>query len=176
MADSGNAAVARNGTRSFLGWKVIALAGVLLAVVVGGGAGYLYFFQPKVAVRAGAEPDAPAPVYLELKPFVVSLMMSGDDATHFVQLGATLTLSGAPAGKIVEAYLPEVEDTMRQTVLGFKIGDVTTAAGVDKLRAAMTANVNRLLLQRLGAARIERENSGEKNLVRNVFFSTLVVE
>ncbi|HZU88097.1 MAG TPA: flagellar basal body-associated FliL family protein [Stellaceae bacterium] len=93
-----------------------------------------------------------------------------------MQIGVNLTLSGSALGALVGAVQPEIEDTMRQTVLAFKVEDITTPAGVDKLRKAMTTNVNRVLLRRLGPQRIKEVNGGEADAVRNVYFTTLVVE
>ena len=105
-------------------------------------------------------------------------MVSGAGAPHFVQLGLNLTLSGASAGTAVTAVLPEVQDAMRQTVLAYKVDDIVTPAGVDKMRAAMIENANRVLLQRLGAERVKRLSGSEPNsgVVQNIYFSTLIVE
>jgi flagellar basal body-associated protein FliL len=164
----------RDGGRSFLSWKLILPAFLLLAAA-GGGAGYFYYYHFGGHGRAAASQEPPLPFYLTIKPFVVSIG-SQSGSPHFVQLGASLTLAGPAVGKLVDAMLPEVEDTMRLTALTFKAEDVTTPAGVDKMRALMTANINRLLLQRLGAARIKAINNGKKDIVQNIYFSTLVVE
>jgi flagellar basal body-associated protein FliL len=163
----------------FRSWKMIAIL-ILLIVVARGGAGYWYFF---LGTNSGtgsakvAEPETPLPFYLEIKPFVVSTASSAG-APHFVQLGPNLTLSGAAAGNAVSAVLPEVQDAMRKTVLNFKADDMMTPAGIDKLRERMIANVNQVLLQRLGADRVKRLNGGEANsgVVQNLYFSTLIVE
>jgi flagellar protein FliL len=173
-------AVAGRTRRSlFRSWKMIAIL-ILLIVAVGGGAGYWYFF---LGVRTEAdsaqvpEPDTPLPFYLEVKPFVVSTLNSLG-TPHFVQLGPNLTLSGAAAGNAVSAVLPEVQDAMRQSVLTFKVDDIVTPAGIEKLREAMLTNINRVLLQRLGAERVKRLNGGGANsgVVQNLYFSTLIVE
>lgn len=67
---------------------------------------------------------------------------------------------------------------MRQTALGFKVEDIVTPAGVDKLRQAMLAAANRLLVQRLSAEEVKRLSGSQPNgqAVQNVFFSTLIVE
>jgi hypothetical protein len=53
-----------------------------------------------------------------------------------------------------------------------------TPAGVDRLREAMIANVNRALLRRLVADRVKRLGGGEPNsgIVQNIYFSTFIIE
>ena len=167
------------GRRTFRFSWLIAVSGLLIVAIAGGG-GYWYFFlrqPPGAGSLQIPEPEAPLPFYLEVKPFVVS-MVNSTGTPHFVQLGVNLTLSGGTAANVVSAVLPEVQDAMRQTALTFKVDDIVTPAGVDKMREAMIAGVNRVLLQRLGAERIKRLNGSEANsdLVQNIYFSTLIVE
>ncbi len=172
------AVVGKSG-RTFRFWWLIAISGLLIAAVAGGGA-YWYFFlgqHPGAGSLQKPESEAPLPFYLEVKPFVVS-MVNSTGTPHFVQLGVNLTLSEGAAANVVSAVLPEVQDAMRQTALTFKVDDVVTPAGVDKMREAMIVSVNRVLLQQLGAERIKRLNGGQGNndLVQNIYFSTLIVE
>jgi flagellar basal body-associated protein FliL len=161
--------------RSLFGWKAIVLLAVVLAAAAGGAGYYFLVLRAPVHNEQAAPKEPPLPFYLEVKPFVVS--MSGNDgATHFVQIGVNLTLSGTSLGNLVTAMLPEVEDTLRLTALSFKVNDITTPEGVDKMRARMTADLNRMLLQRLGAARIVGRNDGRKEVVQNIYFSQLIVE
>lgn len=157
-------------------WKIIAIAGVLLVAAAAGG-GY-YFYMTQMAPHGGgevAQPEPPLPSYVEIKPFVVTVM-SEAGTTRFVQLGVNLAVSRSAVANLITAMLPEVADSMRLTVLRFKLGDVVTADGVDKLREALTADLNRMLIQRLGAQRIEAANGGRKEAVENVVFTNLVVE
>jgi flagellar basal body-associated protein FliL len=174
-----DAAPARSRGAAFRSWKIIAILLVLLAAI-GGAAGYWYLFlraPTQAANEQAAKPELPLPFYLEIKPFVVSIMNSAG-APHFVQLGVNLALSGSDAGNAVTALLPEVQDTMRQTAVAFKVDDIVTPAGIDKLRQAMIANANRVLLLRLGPERVNRLSSGEPNgtIIQNIYFTTLIVE
>jgi flagellar basal body-associated protein FliL len=157
---------------------IVVLPMLITATAVG--VGYWYVFlreRTEIAKENVRVADLPLPFYLEIKPFVVSVV-NGTGAPHFVQMGLNLTLSGSNAGEVVTAVLPEVQDTIRQTTLGFKVDDIVTPAGVDRLREAMIANVNRTLLRRLGADRIKRVGGGEPNngIVQNIYFSTFVIE
>ncbi len=175
-AAGGKPAGASAGHRGFLSGRNLIVLAVLLLAAAGGG--YYYYVVMRGAahdMHAGKK-EPPLPFYLMVKPLVVSMAGSGSD-THFVQIGVNLTLSGAAAGSLVTAMMPEVEDTLRLTVLSFKVSDITTPAGVEKMRAKMTADLNRMLLQRLGAARIMQvDGGGSKNMVRNIYFSQLVIE
>jgi flagellar FliL protein len=175
-ADQGAArpAARKSGGR---GLRIVALLALLLVLVGGAGGAYYYMFlgHPAAGHDRPAVKPAALPFYFEIKPFVVS-MASDTGSPHFVQIGVSLTLSGAAMGNLVGAVQPEVEDAMRQTVLSFKADDITTPAGVDKLRKAMTADVNRVLLRRLGPQRIKEANGGETKAVRDIYFTTLVIE
>jgi flagellar FliL protein len=157
------------------------IAGVILLLVLagaGGGAWYFLLREPAGAAHDKVVTnDPPLPSYFEIKPFVVS-MATNADIPHFVQLGFNLTLSDAAAGSAIVAVLPELQDAIRQTLLGFKVDDTVTPAGINKMRAAVLASVNQVLLQRLGADRVKRLSGGEAQggIVQNVFFSTLIVE
>ena len=173
------AVVGRGDRRSFLSWKLIAVLIALIAAI-GGGTGYWFFFLGGSSKGKDAQnpvAEAPLPFYLEMKPFVVSVA-NNSGAPHFVQLGLNLTLPDPAAGNVITAMLPELQDALRQTVLTFKVDDIVTPAGIDKMREAMLTNANRLLVQRLGAERIKRlvGNDGSKDVVLNILFSTLVVE
>jgi flagellar basal body-associated protein FliL len=154
---------------------ILALA--LLLVLVGAAGTFYMFFGQRFGDygRHAAAPAAPLPFYLAVKPFVASVA-GADGNSHFVQIGASLALSGPALGKLIDAMLPEVQDAMRQTILAFKVEDIMTPAGVDKLRKAMTIKVNQVLLRQLGARRIKEVNGGAMPAVRNIYFSTLVIE
>lgn len=164
------------GRRSLFGWKTLLL--LVLLLIAGAGGAYYYFVMMRPAPQgkqAAAPAETPLPFYLEVKPFVVSLANANGEP-HFTQIGVNLTLSGAKMGALVDAMAPEVTDTLRLTVLAFKVEDITNPAGVDKLRKAMIAALNKMLLQRLGADRIAAANNGHKEAVQNVFFSQLIIE
>lgn len=167
-------AAAKPGRGSrFLSRKIIALVLVAVAAVIGA-AGYWYSAgrQPPQRAEERAEPT----FYLELKPFVVSIA-SSTGTPRFLQMGLDLALSGKGAGNAVTAVLPEIQDALRQTALGFNAEEIVTPAGVDRLRQAMIVSANRLLMQRFGAAEV-KSLTGKTNggVVQNILFSTLIVE
>jgi flagellar basal body-associated protein FliL len=179
MADVDGVAAATLKTgrrRSGLGsWKIIALLAIGVAAIAGG-AGY-WFLAPRQPAQLAANRGPELPFFLEIKPFVVSIANDAG-SPHFVQLGINLALPGKEAGNAVTGILPEIQDTMRQTALAFKVEDIVTPAGVDRLRQAMVGATNRLLVQRLGGDEVKRLGGAKPNagVVQNVYFATLIVE
>jgi flagellar protein FliL len=168
---------ASGGRGGLLKWAFIGLA---VLALLGGGAGAWYFFLGGREHFAPKEPkhaEAPLPFYLDVKPFVVS-MSSNSGTTHFVQLGVSLQLPRSAASEMVNALLPELQDSMRQQLLNFKSDDLKSPEGVDKVRAALVERLNKTLLAVLGAERIAKFNEGNPGgaFVQNVLFTTLVVE
>jgi flagellar FliL protein len=182
MSDGAPAAAVGRGAASGpsrRGWRIILLAAIVLIVAGSGGAGYYYYLSLGRAASEGAhaaQTEPRLPFYLEIKPLVVSMQGGDDGETHLVQLGVDLTLSGAPAGSLVTALLPEIADALRLSVLSVKLSDITTPSGVDKLRARMTTDLNRMLRQRLGADRIAEVSGGRRDLVQNIYFSQLIIQ
>ncbi|HVC53088.1 MAG TPA: flagellar basal body-associated FliL family protein [Stellaceae bacterium] len=151
---------------------IIAVAVVLL----GAGAGAAWYFLLGGA-HAPKEVEAPLPVFLDLKPFVVTVP-SRSGPSHFVQLGVSFQVSGSAASALVDAVLPKIKDAMRQTLLTFKSEDMQSPETLDKVRVALLAQVNRALVAELGQERIDKANGGKPGqpLVRSVYFPTLIVE
>jgi flagellar protein FliL len=160
------------GRSPLLKWGLIGLAIVLL--LGAGGAGWYFFLGGHGKPQAI---EAPLPYFLDLKPFVVS-MPSNTGAPQFVQLGVSLQLTHASAGEMINALLPEVQDAMRETLLGFKSDDLKNTDGVNKVRGAMTKHLNEVLGGALGPERMTKLTDGSPNgtLVQNIMFPTLVVE
>ncbi len=158
-------------------WGLIALA--VLALLGAGGAAWYFFLGGKehFAPKAAKEVEVPLPYYLEVKPIVVS-MPSNNGQTHFVQVGVSLQLPRPAAGEMIGALLPEVQDSMRQTLLGFKSDDLQTPEGVDKMRKAMIKHLNEVLAAVLGPDRIAKLTAGSPDgaFVQNILFPTLIVE
>lgn len=161
--------------RSPLVWVVMLLA-LLLVAGAGGAAWYFLMVKPKELAAETKKPEAPLPYTLAIKPFVISVP-SSDGASHFIQFGPNLQLPSASAGEVVMSVLPQLQDAMRQALLGFKADDLQTADGINKMRAAMLTRVNEELLRLLGPGRIGQWTTDEKaGFVQAIYFSTLVVE
>lgn len=159
---------------AFRSWKMIAVLVIAIAACAGGA---YWFLAPRQAPQIANNHVSEPPFYLEIKPFVVSIANDAG-SPHFVELGINLALPGKDAGNAITGILPEIQDALRQTALAFKVEEIVTPAGVDKLRQAMLAAANRLLAQRLGAEQVKRLGGAQPNgrVVQNVYFSTLIVE
>lgn len=165
------------GRSPFVKWGLI---GVVVLTLIGGGGAVWYFFLGGSAHFGSqqAKPiEAPLPYFADLKPFVVSLP-SSSGTPHFVQLGISLQLPRTAAGELVTAVLPEIQDAMRQILLGFKSDDLQNPDGVNKVRKIMKEHLNEVMARVLGPERIAKltEGTGGKDFIQNVLFSTLIVE
>jgi len=162
------------------GWmKLVVMALVGLLVVGGAGGAVWYFVLGGKAYLSGTEKKAetPLPYFLELKPFVVSVP-SKAGPSRFVQLGLSLELAGSDSGSLITAILPQVQDSIRQTVLGFKADDLQDQASLEKVRSAVLTSLNKTLLTDLGAERIEKAAPGKPTnaMVYAIYFAQLIVE
>ncbi|HEY1795499.1 MAG TPA: flagellar basal body-associated FliL family protein [Stellaceae bacterium] len=157
---------------------VMALVGLL---VLGGAGGAVWYFVlgGKASLSGGGNKkvEAPLPYFLEMKPIVVSVP-SKAGPSRFVQIGLGLELAGADSGTLITAILPQVQDAIRQTVLGFKSEDLQDQASLEKVRSALLTNLNKTLLTDLGAERIEKAAPGKPTnaMVHAIYFQQLIVE
>ena len=156
------------------------LIGLIVIVMLGAGAGVWYFLLGGKAHFAPQEfkpVETPLPYFLEMKPLVVSIP-AANGASHFVQLGISLQLPRAAGGEMITAVLPEVQDAVRQTLLGFKSDDLQNTEGVNKVRRALVKHLNEVLTRVLGPERLAKITEGQENhdFVQNILFATLIVE
>jgi flagellar FliL protein len=176
-----NAPAARRRTRRPVR-RLLMLAG-LVVVVAAAAVGGWHFWQHRKAVIA-AEP--PQPVYVSIKPFVVSVLDS-NQATRFVQVGVDLEVNGQHAATEVEQALPAIQDAIRLKILQSKLSDVTSPQGVEALRKALIAQTNSAvdgMRDAPAAAPAPQAKPGQHPphppqpppLVRNLYFTELVVE
>jgi flagellar basal body-associated protein FliL len=164
--------------RSWLKLIVMALVGLLVLGGAGGAVWYFLLGGKAYLAGGGDKPvEAPLPYFLEMKAFVVSVP-SKAGPSRFVQLGLSLEMAGAASGALVTAILPQVQDALRQTVLGFKADDLQDQGSLEKVRAAMLVNLNKTLLAVLGPDRIEKAAPGKPSnaMVHAIYFSQLIVE
>ncbi|MFZ2008280.1 MAG: flagellar basal body-associated FliL family protein [Stellaceae bacterium] len=165
------------GRSSLVKWGLIGV--VVLALIGGGGAVWYYLLGGSAHFGSQqAKPvEAPLPYFMDLKPFVVSLP-SSSGTPHFVQLGISLQLPRATAGELVTALLPEIQDAMRQILLGFRSDDLQSPDGVNKVRKIMKEHLNEVMARVLGPERIAKltEGTGSQDFIQNILFGTLIVE
>lgn len=165
------------GRSPLVKWGLIGV--VVLALIGGGGAVWYYLLGGSAHFGSQqAKPvEAPLPYFMDLKPFVVSLP-SSSGTPHFVQLGISLQLPRATAGELVTALLPEIQDAMRQILLGFRSDDLQSPDGVNKVRKIMKEHLNEVMARVLGPERIAKltEGTGSQDFIQNILFGTLIVE
>lgn len=148
---------------------------VLALVILGGGGAYFFLFAGSKE-PAKAKEIAPAqPFFVEVKPFVVTVK-AADGSMHYVQLALSLKVPNEEAVAAAGTVMPEIQDMIRQAVLGFKIDDLQTPEGVNKLRVAVTTGSNGVLLRALGGKKLDELGGKAGLLVSNVYFQNLVIE
>jgi len=157
--------------------KLIIIVLVALIVILGGaGGGYMFLFAGGDAKQKEAKETAPpAPFFVEVKPFVVT-MKAADGSMHYVQIALSLKVPNEEAVAAAGTVMPEIQDMIRQAVLGFKIDELQTQDGVNKLRTAVTTGSNKVLLVALGAQKVDKLGGKAGMLVNNVYFQNLVIE
>lgn len=163
------------GRSSRMKW---ALIGIVVLALVGGAVWYFVLGgNAHFGAQEAKKVEAPLPSFMDLKPFVVSLP-SASGSSHFVQIGISLQLPRAAASEMVTAVLPEIQDAIRQILLGFKSEDLQTPDGVDKVRKVMKDHLNKVMVRVLGPDRIAKltEGTGSTDCIQNILFSTLIVE
>lgn len=166
-----------HGRSPLMKWGLI---GVVVLALIGGGGAVWYFFlggSAHFGSQTAKPVEAPLPYFMDLKAFVVSLG-SSTGTPHFVQLGISLQLPRSAAGEMVTAVLPEIQDQMRQTLLGFKSEELQTPDGVNKVRKIMKDHLNQVMRRVLGPERIAKltAGTGSDDFIQNILFSTLIVE
>lgn len=157
--------------------KLIIIIVVAVVVILGGAGGaYMFLFAGGDAKQKETKEAAPpAPFFVEVKPFVVT-MKATDDSMHYVQIALSLKVPNEEAVAATGTVMPEIQDMIRQAVLGFKIDELQTQDGVNKLRIAVTTGSNKVLLIALGAQKIDKLGGKAGMLVNNVYFQNLVIE
>ena len=171
-----SAPAARRRTRR-LGRRLLMLVGAV--VVAAGAVGGWYYWQHRMMAFAVATP--PQPVYVVIKPFVVTVL-DDNQATRFVQVGIDLEVADKRAADRVEQTLPAIQDAIRLAILQSKIAEVTSPQGVEKLRKEFIARANSTVNSVLDPPpdpHAPKPKVGQPVAplpVRNVYFTELVVE
>lgn len=149
---------------------------LLPLLLIGGGGGAYFFLMSSPETPSGPKEAVPAqPFFVEIKPFVVTVK-AADGSMHYVQIALSLKVPNETAIAAIGTIMPEEQDMIRQAVLGFKVDELQTQDGVNKLRNAIITGSNRVFLQALGAQKIEQLGGTAGMLVRNVYFQNLVIE
>jgi len=116
---------------------------------------------------AAAESDKPlAPaIYVPLDPpFVVSFSDGAGDA-RFLQLTLQAMARDEHTIEAVKTHAPAIRNSFLFLISGYKVEDLATLAGKEKLRAAMLVAANDILEKNTGKASIEE-----------LYFTSLVIQ
>jgi flagellar FliL protein len=116
------------------------------------------------AVDEPSKPLGPA-LYVPLDPpFVVSFSDEGGD-TRFIQLTLQAMARNEHTIAAVKTHAPAIRNAFLFLISGYKVEELTTLEGKEKLRAAMLASANEIM----------EKNTGEPG-IEELYFTSLVIQ
>jgi flagellar FliL protein len=119
--------------------------------------------EPEPAAEAPAEPLEPA-IYVPLDPpFVVSFNDDGD--TRFIQLTLQAMARDEKTIDAIKTHAPAIRNSFLFLISGYKVDELATLEGKEKLRAAMLVAANDIMEKNTGKASIEE-----------LYFTSLVIQ
>lgn len=111
-----------------------------------------------------AEPTGPA-IYVPLDPpFVVSFSDEGGDS-RFLQLTLQAMARSEHTVEAIKTHGPAIRNAFLFLISAYKVEDLTTLEGKERLRAAMLASANEIMTK----------NTGEPG-IEELFFTSLVIQ
>jgi len=124
--------------------------------------------EPEPEAEAAKEkPEGPLEpaIYVPLDPpFVVSFNDENGD-TRFVQLTLQAMARNKHTIDAVKTHAPAIRNAFLFLISGYKVEDLATLAGKEKLRAAMLASANEIM----------EKNTGEPG-IEELYFTSLVIQ
>jgi len=123
--------------------------------------------EPEQAPAEEAEPDKPLEpaIYTPLDPpFVVSLEDAAGDA-RFLQLTLQAMARDEHTINQIKTHAPAIRNAFLFLISGYKVEDLATLKGKEKLRADMLAAANEIMERNTGKAGIEE-----------LYFTSLVIQ
>ena len=149
---------------------VIIVAVLVLLLAAGGGAAWWFLVHQKAAA-ASAKPVAAAAQpahFIHLQPFVTNVQ-SSDGQAHYVQVKIDLKTTDESAESKINQLMPEIRSSILDILAAQQASTVTLDATRAKLRVAIQAKVNQILV----AAGAGGAGSGP---ISGVYFSGFVMQ
>lgn len=141
---------------------------LLLLAAGGGGVAYKMLVLDKAAdgeIAEGAEPKKADPIYIELRPaFVVNL--ADQDASRFVQLEVDLMSRLADAPMYIETHMPAIRHQVVMDLSSRGYAELRTVEGKQSALDMIRDRINQILL----------ENTGQEDVIEEVYFSSFVMQ
>ena len=170
---------------------IIALAGVLVLALAGGGAWY-FLSKSKAAAEDGEEAvhvveQKGPPTFMPLDNMVVNLADPGGE--RVAQIGITLELTDAKAIEKVKMYLPTIRSGILILISQRTAEELLQREGKEKLAADILSEASRPFLPDMGNAKPKPKKDADKakkkpsdkapaddSPVRGVLFSSFIVQ
>jgi flagellar FliL protein len=119
--------------------------------------------EPEPVAEEPAEPLEPA-IYVPLDPpFVVSFNEDGD--TRFIQLTLQAMARDEKTIEAIKTHAPAIRNSFLFLISAYKVDELATLEGKEKLRAAMLVAANDIMDKNTGKASIEE-----------LYFTSLVIQ
>jgi flagellar FliL protein len=120
--------------------------------------------QPIELAAAAPEQLEPA-LYVPLDPPFVVSFETGDGETRFVQLTLQAMARSEKTINAIKQHAPAIRNSFLFLISGYKVEDLTTLKGKEKLRAEMLVAANEIMEKNTGSAGIEE-----------LYFTSLVIQ
>ena len=120
--------------------------------------------EPIELASAAPEKLEPA-LYVPLDPPFVVSFETGDGETRFVQLTLQAMARSEKTIDAIKQHAPAIRNSFLFLISGYKVEDLTTLKGKEKLRAEMLVAANDIMQKNTGSAGIEE-----------LYFTSLVIQ
>lgn len=127
--------------------KLLLIVGGLVVLLAGGGAGAAFFLKlPPFAAAQGeapadAEPQAPAPIFVEI-PDIVANLNAGARRQSFVRLKARIEVSRRDDITVMQAAMPRLLDLFTTYLRETRPDELRGSVGTHRLREELIARAN----------------------------------
>jgi flagellar FliL protein len=123
--------------------------------------------EPEPEAVEEQEPQGPleAAIYVPLDPPFVVSFNDEDDQTRFLQLTLQAMARDEHTIEAIKTHAPAIRNSFLFLISGYKVEELSTLEGKEKLRAAMLAAANDIM----------EKNTGEPG-IEELYFTSLVIQ
>jgi flagellar FliL protein len=123
--------------------KLFMIAGaVLLAVIVGAGAWFVFFRDHGGEQHAEAAPPAKPPVFLDVPEILVNLAANPGDRIQYLKVKAVLEVKEAPLVEKIQPAMPRITDLFQVYLRELRSSDLNGSIGLFRMKEELTKRVN----------------------------------
>lgn len=142
---------------------VIALLGVLIVCVLGGGAA-AWFFMSKDKHPAEKVEVAPTPIFVTLEALTVNLQR-GEDGDQYLQTTLTAQVGDKEHEQMMKLYMPQIRSRLLLLLSTKKASEIDNEEGKKKLTEEILTTIRR-----------PYSDKGPEQRIMNIFFTSFVIQ